>query len=285
MADELSRVFAALADPTRRDIVARLTVGDATVGEFAAPYDVSLQAVSKHLKVLEDAGLVTRSRDAQRRPVHLEAEVFDLMTAGSSDTGGRPRSVSAASTPSWPSCTTTDDATPATRPTRRSSIMTTAPPTAHEATIEAHPTSPIINIIRDFDAPPEQLLPRLHRPRPVRRWIGPAARDHRIDYWDCRRGGRCRYGTTATEEYGVLRLVPRRAPTTASCRPSPSRACPTASRWRPLTFEDLGDGRTRLPPSRCATASRTATWLRSGMEIGVNDGYAALDRLLADGTV
>jgi DNA-binding transcriptional ArsR family regulator len=79
--DQLSRVFAALSDPTRRDLVARLTDGDATVGDLAAPYDVSLQAVSKHLKVLEDAGLVTRSRDAQRRPVHLEAEVFDLMTA------------------------------------------------------------------------------------------------------------------------------------------------------------------------------------------------------------
>ncbi len=78
--DELSKVFAALADPTRRDIVARLTEDDATVGELAEPYDVTVQAVSKHLKVLEEAGLVTRSRDAQRRPVHLEAKVFDLMT-------------------------------------------------------------------------------------------------------------------------------------------------------------------------------------------------------------
>ena len=80
MTDQLSRVFAALADPTRRDMVARLTDGDATVGDLAAPDAVSIQAVSKHLKVLEEAGLVTRSRDAQRRPVHLEAEVFDLMT-------------------------------------------------------------------------------------------------------------------------------------------------------------------------------------------------------------
>ncbi len=80
MADQLSRVFQALADPTRRDMVARLASDDATVGELAAPYDVSMQAVSKHLKVLEEAGLVSRSRDAQRRPVHLEAEVFDLMT-------------------------------------------------------------------------------------------------------------------------------------------------------------------------------------------------------------
>lgn len=78
--DELSRVFAALADPTRRDLVARLTRADATVGDLAAPYDVSLQAISKHLKVLEQAGLVSRSRDAQRRPVHLEADVLDLMT-------------------------------------------------------------------------------------------------------------------------------------------------------------------------------------------------------------
>lgn len=78
--DQLSKVFAALADPTRRDLVARLAVGDATVGELAAPYDISLQAVSKHLKVLTDAGLVSRSREAQRRPCHLEAEVFELMT-------------------------------------------------------------------------------------------------------------------------------------------------------------------------------------------------------------
>jgi DNA-binding transcriptional ArsR family regulator len=78
--DRLSRAFAALADPTRRDIVARLAQGDATVGQLAAPFPVSLQAVSKHLKVLQDAGLVTRSRDAQRRPCRLDAEVFDLMT-------------------------------------------------------------------------------------------------------------------------------------------------------------------------------------------------------------
>jgi DNA-binding transcriptional ArsR family regulator len=78
--DRLSRVFAALSDPTRRDIVARLSAGDATVGQLAEPYGVSVQAVSKHLKVLEEAGLVSHSKDAQRRPRHLEAEVFDLMT-------------------------------------------------------------------------------------------------------------------------------------------------------------------------------------------------------------
>jgi len=81
MSDPLSRVFAALADPIRRDMLARLAAGDATVNELAEPYDVTVQAVSKHLKVLEGAGLVSRTREAQRRPVHLEAQVFDLMTA------------------------------------------------------------------------------------------------------------------------------------------------------------------------------------------------------------
>jgi DNA-binding transcriptional ArsR family regulator len=73
MSDQLSQVFAALANPTRRDMVARLCLGDATVGDLAAPYDVSVRAVSKHLKVLDNAGLVSRGRDAQRRPVHLQA--------------------------------------------------------------------------------------------------------------------------------------------------------------------------------------------------------------------
>ncbi|WP_319804600.1 ArsR/SmtB family transcription factor [Nocardioides malaquae] len=75
---ELSKVFAALADPTRRDMVVRLSDGEATLSELAGAYDVSLQAVAKHLKVLEAAGLVTRGREAQRRPVRLEADVLHL---------------------------------------------------------------------------------------------------------------------------------------------------------------------------------------------------------------
>ena len=78
--DQLSRVFAALADPTRRDMIATLASADATLVDLAAPHAMSVQAVSKHLQVLEEAGLVSRTRDAQRRPAHLEVEVFDLMT-------------------------------------------------------------------------------------------------------------------------------------------------------------------------------------------------------------
>jgi DNA-binding transcriptional ArsR family regulator len=78
-ADTLSRIFSALADPTRRDMVARLAEADATVSQLAEPYRMTLQAVYKHLRVLEDAGLVSRPRGPQPRSVHLEAEVFDLM--------------------------------------------------------------------------------------------------------------------------------------------------------------------------------------------------------------
>jgi DNA-binding transcriptional ArsR family regulator len=74
MADQLSEVFGALADPTRRAILARLAQGDAKVGEIAARFTVSQPAISRHLKVLEQAGLISRSRRATARLSHLEAE-------------------------------------------------------------------------------------------------------------------------------------------------------------------------------------------------------------------
>ena len=75
--DQLDATFTALADPTRRAIVARLARGDATVNELAAPFDLTLPGISKHLKVLERCGLISRSRRAQFRPCHLEAAVLD----------------------------------------------------------------------------------------------------------------------------------------------------------------------------------------------------------------
>jgi DNA-binding transcriptional ArsR family regulator len=70
--DQLTRTFAALADPTRRAILARLALGEATVNELAEPFPISVQAVSKHLKVLEGAGLIARGRSAQLRPSRLQ---------------------------------------------------------------------------------------------------------------------------------------------------------------------------------------------------------------------
>ena len=75
--DPLSNTFAALADPTRRAILARLATGEATVNQLAEPFEMTLQAVSKHLKVLERAGLISRGRDAQYRPCRLESAPLD----------------------------------------------------------------------------------------------------------------------------------------------------------------------------------------------------------------
>src|SRR5689334_7802601 len=79
--DSLDRAFAALADPVRRAIVARLSRGPATLGELAEPFDITPQAVSKHISVLEGAGLVWRTREAQRKPVHLDAAALERLTA------------------------------------------------------------------------------------------------------------------------------------------------------------------------------------------------------------
>ena len=77
----LDRAFAALSDPVRRAIVARLSRGPSTLGELAEPFAISLQAVSKHISVLEEAGLVWRTREAQRRPVHLDAAALQRLTS------------------------------------------------------------------------------------------------------------------------------------------------------------------------------------------------------------
>lgn len=80
--ERLDRSFMALADPVRRSIIARLSLGDATPNELAEPFQITKQAISRHLQVLEHAGPITRSRDAQRRPCHLEAAALEAMTNG-----------------------------------------------------------------------------------------------------------------------------------------------------------------------------------------------------------
>jgi DNA-binding transcriptional ArsR family regulator len=85
MSDQLSVTFAALADPTRRAILARLTTGEATVKELSEPFDMSGPAISKHLRVLERAGLIARGRDAQWRPCRLEAAPLKEVAEWASD--------------------------------------------------------------------------------------------------------------------------------------------------------------------------------------------------------
>lgn len=80
MTDQLDATFAALANPTRRAILARLATGSATVNELAEPFEMSLPAVSKHIRVLEGAGLITRGRDAQFRPCQLNAQPLEVIS-------------------------------------------------------------------------------------------------------------------------------------------------------------------------------------------------------------
>ena len=112
----LDATFAALADPTRRAILARLASGEASVTELAEPFAMSQPAISKHLKVLERAGLISRGRDAQRRPCRLEAQAAGR---GHRMAGALPRSsgraTSSASTPCWTSCRPARRETPHTR--------------------------------------------------------------------------------------------------------------------------------------------------------------------------
>ena len=263
-------------------MVARLAVGDATVGELADPYDVSIQAVSKHIKVLTDAGLVSQTKDAQRRPCHLEAEVFDLMTEvdravpptgpGALRAPGRRPRRDARATSNPP---TTDTAT-------RSSVMNTTS-NRYQVTIEADPTLPIIRMTRDFDATPAQLMRAHTDPELFARWVGPNGMDTRIVDWDATTGGRWRYVAGRDgEEYGFHgcfhEVGEDRIVQTFTFDGQPDGVA-----LETLRFEDLGDGRTRLhAQSLVDSFEGRDQWLASGMETGVDEGYAKLDALIAE---
>lgn len=159
--------------------------------------------------------------------------------------------------------------------------------TIAEATIEADPTVPIIHITRDFAATPAQLLRAHTDPELFAKWVGPNGSEIRIDHWDARTGGSFRYGGGGGdgEEYwfrGTFHDVrPDRIVQTFTWEGMPDGVA-----LETLTFTDLGDGRTRLhAQSLCSSFSERDGWLRSGMEVGVNDGYAKIDALLAEGSL
>ena len=279
--DQLSRVFAALADPTRRDMVARLAVGDATVGELADPYDVSIQAVSKHIKVLADAGLVSQTKDAQRRPCHLEAEVFDLMTKWieryRQQAQERYERLDAVLAEMQRRRTTHQP-----QPTTRSSIMN-ATSNRYQVSIEADPTVPIIRMTRDFDATPAQLMRAHTDPELFARWVGPNGMETKIVDWDATTGGRWRYVAGRDgEEYGFHGCF-HEVGEDHIVQTFTFDGQPDGVALETLRFEDLGDGRTRLhAQSLVDSFEGRDQWLASGMETGVDEGYAKLDALIAE---
>ena len=161
-----------------------------------------------------------------------------------------------------------------------------APTRYDRAAIEADQDVPAVRITRDFAATPEQLVRAHTDPELFARWIGPEGMTSRIDHWDARTLGAYRYVMReGEEEYAFRGTFPE-----ISDRRLVQTFCyedmPEAIALETMTFEDLGDGRTRLHAfSLCDSFEGRDAMLASGMEVGVHDGYAKLDRLLAEGAV
>jgi uncharacterized protein YndB with AHSA1/START domain len=155
-----------------------------------------------------------------------------------------------------------------------------------EATIEADPKVPVIRITRDFNATPAQLLRAHTDPDLFVQWVGPNGMTTRIDQWDARTGGSWRFVQDAEGAEFAFRgcfheIRPDRIVQTFTYEGEPDGVA-----LETMVFEDLGDGRTRmLASSLCDSFEGRDAWLQSGMETGVHEGYAKLDRLLADGAV
>ena len=165
--DTLSTTFAALADPTRRAILARLTSGEASVTELAEPFEMSLPAVSKHLKVLERAGLIARGREAQWRPCRLRRARSRTPTSGWNDIAVSGRRASIAWTNTWEKFKSGRRNRATTRFKRRRRRMADASnaPTAS--------TQQDLVITRIFDAPRELVWKAWTEPEHMMRWWGP----------------------------------------------------------------------------------------------------------------
>ena len=154
----------------------------------------------------------------------------------------------------------------------------------YQVSIEADPTLPIIRTTRDFDATPAQLMQAHTDPELFARWVGPDSLTTSIDHWDARTGGSWRFVQRRNDEefafHGSFHQVgDDRIVQTFTYEGEPDDVA-----LETLRFEDLGNGRTRLhSQSLCDSFAARDGWLRSGMETGVNEGYAKLDTLLAEG--
>jgi uncharacterized protein YndB with AHSA1/START domain len=155
-----------------------------------------------------------------------------------------------------------------------------------EAAIEAVADVPMIKITRDFAATPEQLFRAHTDPDLFARWVGPDSVSTRIDYWDARDGGSFRFlNEREGEEFGFRGCFHEVSPDKI-VQTFTWEGMPEGVALETLRFEDLGNGRTRLHAQSLVESFEARDgWLASGMEVGVNEGYAALDRLIAQGAL
>jgi uncharacterized protein YndB with AHSA1/START domain len=155
----------------------------------------------------------------------------------------------------------------------------------HETTIEADPNLPTIRIIRDFDAPPDRVFRAWVDPELVVQWLGPKSSEIRIDQWNARTGGNFRYASVQDGEevaafYGSFHEV---RPSERLVQTFTWEGMPDGVALETMTFEDLGDGRTRtIGLSLVENLEARDGIMASGMEVGVYEGYAKLEALLAE---
>ena len=255
VADQLDAVFGALADPTRRAILTRLTQGEATVAELAAPFRVSQPAISRHLKVLERAGLISRTRRATARLSHLRAEPLREATVWLA--GYREyweAELRAARRAARRPAGAGDRPIAIRRSDRKEHVMS-------EMQVTAEPGVPQVLTSRELDAPLDARLSRVHRAGAA----GAVARaaevhdDGRPLRPPRRRHVALRPRRRRRQRVGLPRRLPRhsRRPT-ASCRRSSSRARPATSRWTRSRSRST-TARPRSAPTRCSSRSRPAT--------------------------
>ena len=156
--------------------------------------------------------------------------------------------------------------------------------TKRQTEISAHPTLPLITIVREFDATPDKLYRAWTEPELVAKWLGPKDLELRIDAWDCRTGGSWRYASVRDGEeiatfYGSFHEVRGDRMTQTFTY----EGMPDAVALETVWFEDIGDGRTRVrTQSLCDSMEGRDGMLSSGMDVGINEGYEQLDDLLAD---
>jgi uncharacterized protein YndB with AHSA1/START domain len=158
--------------------------------------------------------------------------------------------------------------------------------TIAETTIEADPKVPVVRLIRDFNATPEQLLRAHTDPELFTQWVGPRSLQTRVTEWDARSGGSYRYVSTRNGEEYAFRGCFHEVGPDRIVQTFTFEGQPDAVALETLWFEDLGDGRTRLRTQSLVDSFEARDmFLASGMEVGINEGYAKLDELLARGGV
>ena len=248
--DQLSQVFAALADPTRRDIVARLAVGDATVGQLAAPYDVSIQAISKHLKVLEDAGLVSQRPGrpaASAAPRSRGLRPDDQLDRPLPAAGRRERSAGSTLCSRVSTDQTLHDPTRGAATGRKDTM--TEPVTRNETRSRPTRRCRPSRIVREFDASPAQVCRAWIDPELFVQWIGPrTSTDPRSTA-----GTPGPAAATATPPARAVEEIAAFYGSFHEIRPGERlvqtftwEGMPDGVSLETMTFTDLGDGRTRM---------------------------------------